>query len=118
MNGYYDVVRSSYDLGPGFKKDLHTKDILCSMCEFWIDPAGKLWSIDFSNTQDYELGDHTFKFVRNGVHGRVSPYLFDGSIEVYPAKWPVYYAATPSCQVTFVGGIIVAVEPNCNGSTN
>jgi len=51
--GMFDTVRSSYDLGPGFQKDLQTKDLDCCMNEYWIDPSGRLFEIDFSGTHDF-----------------------------------------------------------------
>ena len=52
--GMFDTVRSSYDLGPGFwMRDLQTKDLECLMCEYWIDPLGQLFEIDYTGTQDF-----------------------------------------------------------------
>ena len=107
---YYDTIRSSYDLGPGFKKDLHTKDLTRSCVEFWIDPAGHLYQVDYSHTQSAVcIDEHQFKLVKSS-HGRVAPYYFWGEVEVYPAKWPVYYAPTPTCKIVFERGIISEVR--------
>lgn len=103
---YYDTVRSSYDLGPGFKKELHTKDLDNDCSTYWIDPNGCLYYLDYSHTQSIKFGEHDFELVKSNK-GRVSPCIFSGEIEVYPAKWPVYYAPTPTCKIVFEHGIIV-----------
>jgi hypothetical protein len=107
--GLFDTVRSSYDLGPGlWNKDLQTKDLVCLMCEYWIDPAGRLFEIDYSGTQDY-TADFTHYYA-NGNHGRVSPVEITKTIECYPAKWDCYYAPFPSIKITLCDGIIVSVD--------
>ena len=108
--GLFDTVRSSCDLGPGlWNKDLQTKDLVCLMCEYWIDPAGEnLFEIDYSGTQDY-TADFTHYYA-NGNHGRVSPVEITKTIECYPAKWDCYYAPFPSIKITLCDGIIVSVD--------
>ena len=51
--GMYDTIRSSYDLGPGFQKELQTKDLECLMVDYWISPSGRLYEIDYSGTSDF-----------------------------------------------------------------
>ena len=82
---YYDTVRSSYDLGPGFKKELHTKDLDNDCSTYWIDPNGCLYHLDYSHTQSIKFGEHNFELIKSNK-GRVSPCIFSGEIEVYPAK--------------------------------
>lgn len=110
--GMFSTIRSSYDLGPGFKKDLQTKDLdgLCD--EYWIDPAGYLYRIDWSGTQDWEKVPENerrnafdlFKTVPNGNKGKVTPCLITQTIQVYPAKWDAYYAPFPRRLVIFING--------------
>ena len=117
--GMYDTVRSSYDLGPGFRKDLQTKDLECCMCEYWISPTGQLFWIDYSGTQDFvdvpeeERNSpwHLFKSVPNGTHGRVMPItnLFK-VVEIYPAVWDCHYSPFPRLKIYFDGGIIQKVK--------
>lgn len=103
--GMYDTVRSSYDLGPSYsRKDLQTKDLDCLMCEYWIDPVGRLYEIDYSHTQDF-INDFTY-YVPNGCHGKVKPVYYTGTVEVYPSKWDCYYSPFPSCHLIFIDGII------------
>ena len=117
--GMYDTVRSSYDLGPGFRKDLQTKDLECCMHEYWISPAGQLFEIDYSGTQDFEEIPeeerkspwNLFKSVPNGTHGKVRPVtqLFK-TVEIYPSVWDAHYAPFPRLILFFDGGIIQKVQ--------
>ena len=105
--GMFDTIRSSYDLGPGFHKDLQTKDLECLMMTYWIDPAGHLFEIDYSGTQDFELnGAVGWDVVPNGTHGKVRPVYITTTIEVYPAKWDAHYAAYPRQNITFIDGVL------------
>jgi len=101
--GMFDTIRSSYDLGPGFHKDLQTKDLECMMHNYWITPAGQLYEIDYSYTQSF-VGGGDRLYQPNGNHGRVTPVYFTGIITVYPAKWDAYYAPFPECNVEFYQG--------------
>lgn len=113
--GMFDRIHCSYDLGSGFhNRTLQTKDMECMMGEYWLDPAGNLWDIDYTGTHDFiEIPEdeidknfpwNSFKSVPNGNHGRVKPYCFTGTIEVYPEKWDCHYAAYPRQSITFVWG--------------
>ena len=120
--GLFDTVRSSFDIGPGYRNNLQTKDLACLMVEYWIDPVGKLYEIDYSYTADFvELGpddpnyNHERKYLNffwepNGTKGTVRPIYHTGVVEVYPEKWDCYYAPFPSCHLTFVDGIITKVN--------
>ena len=116
--GMFDTIRCSYDLGPGFwNRQLQTKDIECLMIEFWLDPAGRLFEIDYSGTQDFvdileeEMTApwNTFEPVPNGNHGKVRPYYLTKTIKVYPSVWDCKYAAYPTCQLLFKDGIMTEV---------
>ena len=78
------------------------------MCEYWIDPAGKLYEVDYSYTQDFT--ENLLGYTPNGRHGKVRPIYHTGVVEVYPEKWDCYYAPFPSCHLTFVDGIITKVN--------
>ena len=106
--GLFDTVRSSYDIGPGYHRDLQTTDLVCLMSEYWIDPAGRLYEVDYSFTQDFT--DDFTGYMPNGCHGKVRPIYHTGVVEVYPAKWDCYYSPFPSCHLTFVDGIITEVK--------
>ena len=54
--GMFDTLRSSYDLGPGFwDKELQTKDLGAFMSHYWIDPAGRLFRINYDGTHDWDI---------------------------------------------------------------
>ena len=115
--GMYDTVRSSYDLGPGWlNKDLQTKDLECFMNEYWISPAGQLFEIDYSGTQDFVITENDtsiqslFKTKPNGNRGVVRPVFAFKVVELYPAKWDAHYAKWPSCHVHFWDGMIKEVR--------
>ena len=65
--GIYDTIFSTFDLGQGFwNRELRTEDLYRSLTEYWIDPNGRIWSIDYSDTHDFEdLG--RFRSVRTGT---------------------------------------------------
>lgn len=106
--GMFDTIRSSIDLGPSFwHRELQTKDLECSMMTYWIDPAGQLFEIDYSGTQDFELnGAIGWDAVPNGSHGKVKPVYITRTIEVYPSKWDCHYAAFPRMNITFIDGVL------------
>jgi len=116
--GMFDTIRSSYDLGPGFKKDLQTKDLECCMCDYWISPSGQLFEVDYSGTQDFidipkeerKFPWNVFKSVPNGRHGKVKPVILFRVIEVYPAQWDCYYSPFPRKLILFDDGIIKSVK--------
>lgn len=113
--GMFDTLRSSYDLGAGFHKELQTKDLECCMYHYWIDPVGRLWDISYDGTQDLVINENAenvwekIKPVPNGNHGKVRPVFIDKEIEVYPSKWDAHYAALPRRYLTFKGGILYGV---------
>ncbi len=97
--GMFDTIRSSYDLGPEFTNvELQTKDIDCTMDHFWISPDGVLYLIDYHGTSDLEKIDENdpeysekfsflnFRWVPNGNHGKVKPYLISKYVTAYPSR--------------------------------
>lgn len=119
--GMFDTIKSSYDLGPGYQKELQTKDLDCLMSHYWIDPLGRLFLIDEGNTADFvELTEDdprydpkrsflNFIWVPNGNHGKVRPVYHYGVVEVYPSKWDCKYSPYPSCKIFFRYGVIEEV---------
>jgi len=110
--GMFDTIRSSYDLGPGFNKELQTKDLDCLCEEYWIDPAGRLYKVDYSGTQDWEKTPDeqrkgpfdVYRAVSNGRKGKVTPCIITETIEVYPSKWNAHYAPYPRKNLIFIDG--------------
>lgn len=105
--GMFDIVYCQYDIGPGFwNRTLQTKSLDNYMEEYWLDPVGKLYQIDFSGTQDWEKDDKWgFKSVPNGSRGRVRPTSYHGQMLVYPEKWDCKYSSYPVKLLTFTDGV-------------
>ena len=106
--GMFDTLRSSYDIGPGFwDKELQTKDLGSFMAHYWIDPAGRLFRINYDGTHDWDINPaFGWDAVPNGNHGKVSPVIFTGEIEVYPSKWDCKYAPFPTKHLKFFDGVL------------
>jgi|TARA_B100000085_G_C18540889_1_gene511872 hypothetical protein len=108
--GMFDTIRSSYDLGPGFwNKELQTKDLDNIMANYWIDPAGHLFEVDYSGTRDFDIQttpEYRWNVVPNGNHGKVKPIFYSGEIEVYPSQWTAYYSAFPRMKIKFIDGVL------------
>jgi len=126
--GMFDYVRSSYNLGEQFTEvELQTKDIEDygiggTMSDYWLDPHGYLYFIDYSQTSDFvELkeGDEgyndeklflNFKWIPNGNKGKVRPWMITKYIEVYPAKWDGQWEDWPRCRIHFKYGRLMDFE--------
>jgi hypothetical protein len=79
--GMYDTIRSSV---PHFKGTYQTKDLECLMCDYWIDPAGHLFEIDLSYTQDFDrIEGMRLIYVKNGNHGKVRPTYIRKYVRIY-----------------------------------
>ena len=125
--GMFDTIRSSFDLGPDFTNvELQTKDIEDgiggTMSEYWLDPHGYLYYIDYSHTADFvELnksdddydetyGWRNFRWVPNGNKGKITPCMITKYITVYPAKWEGAYEDWPTCKIHFKYGRLMDYE--------
>jgi len=113
--GMYDTIRSSFNLGKGLEGELQTKSLDCLMAEYWISPAGELYEIDYSGTQDFHMNPEedtalwkAVQWIPNGNHGRVRATRHWGLVEAYASQikdtneWP-------TCFITFCDGKIVSV---------
>ena len=112
--GMFDTIINYYDIGPGFyRKKLQTKDIdPSSMSVYWLDPIGPLWSLNYDGTHDFCEDENNilkFKWIRNGNHGKCSPFLYNGTITVYPEVWDCKYAPFPEYKLTFRRGVLEVV---------
>ena len=130
--GMFDYLRSSYDLGESFTNVLcHTKDIEKgiggTMSQYWLSPDGQLYLIDYSHTADFvELkeGDEgytekyswtNFRWIPNGIRGRVRPTNLTKYIIVYPEQWDGEWAEWPECRIHFKDGKLQDYEHSSKG---
>ena len=104
MAKLYDTILCHCDIGSGFwGRSLQTTDLDGWCVTFFLDPAGRLFEVDYSDTQDFSRDDPK-GYVPNGLRGRVRPYYATKTIEVYPTKWDAHYAPFPRMMLTFVDG--------------
>lgn len=74
----FDIVRWS-------GKEYRTYDLYCSLCEFWINPKGELFEIDYNGTHDFVGGSYAdgWETYPNGNHGKVKPVILNVNITLY-----------------------------------
>lgn len=119
--GMFDYFRSSYDLGSDFiDVECQTKDIEegigGTMSQYWLDPHGYLYLIDYSGTSNFvELGEDddgydsekkwaNFRWVPNGNRGKVKLHPITKYIRVYPSHWDGEYDDWPEVRLHFIYG--------------
>ena len=124
--GMFDYFRSSYPLGEDFSGNCQTKDIEegigGTMSQYWLDPAGYLYLIDYSYTADlkiYEPGDPeyneerawlNFEWIKNGNHGKVKLHPITKYVEVHPEGWEGPWEDCPRCKIHFKYGRLMDYE--------
>ena len=89
--GMFDNLRSDYDIGILTKRSCQTKDmdpLGGTMSFFWLDPAGKLWTSDYSGTMKIRLSSDrpylgNITYIPTGVHGRFYPAYVTGQVVIY-----------------------------------
>lgn len=98
--GLFDFIRSSCYIGEELTDvSCQTKDIDDaiggSMSQYWIDPSGQLFVVDFSGTADFveidpeeksdcPLLNLGFTWQPNGLHGKVTPVNLTKYVRIYP----------------------------------
>jgi len=102
MKGMYSRIYTSYDLGPGFwNRECHFQDSSCG--EYWLDPSGKLWTIDYTGCAVF--GDNG-NIQKSGCNGKIYVSGLTREIIIMPAEWTVKYAPYPQKKVLFINGIL------------
>ena len=125
--GMFDYVKSSYDLGEHFTNTrCQTKDIEegydGTMSDFWLSPSGQLYLIDYSHTADFvelkegddgynaEMALFNFKWIPNGIHGKVRPWYITKYISIYPEHWEEEWKEWPTLKLHFKYGKLMDYE--------
>jgi hypothetical protein len=125
--GMFDYVRSSYPLGDNFTNvECQSKDmergIGGTMSQYWIDPAGRLWRVDYRDAFDFgedpdwvddgsPLGAlFKHRFMPNGKHGRLVPHSLTDYVCIYPSQWEGEWEEWPTCRINFLKGVLQTYE--------
>jgi hypothetical protein len=104
-----------------------TKDLDCCLDDYWVDPAGRMWRIDYSGTHDYVEESPAdleraraekawlppFRPVPNGNRGRVVPHRLTRSITIYPSRWDrpkPDHSDWPEYELTFRDGELILFQ--------
>jgi len=120
----FDYVRSSYNLGEHFTNvECQTKEIedfySGTMSHYWIDPAGYLWSSDYTGTSSMEIYEEghpnynserpwlNFAWIPTGVHGKYRVHMITKYVEIYPSGWEGSWEEWPRCRIHFKDGKVV-----------
>ena len=98
--GMFDYFKSSFYLGPDFTNvTCQTKDLECTMSIYWLDPAGVLWSPDYTGTSIMEIIEENdqrynkellflnYEMVPTGVRGKLKFCEYTGSVNIYNYDW-------------------------------
>ena len=113
--GMFDYVRCDYPVAGNTFSNCQTKSMdPCggSMAHFYIDPAGQVWEIDYSGTQDFCIvpeEQRKYKWqiytpCKNGKHGRVAPYRVTDYVIIYPSDHEGPWEEWPEARLHIVDG--------------
>ena len=115
--GMFDYFKSSYDIGALTNVECQTKDMDPyggSMSFYWLDPAGLLWSADYSGTHSIELlADENLspwekiKWHKTGNRGRFFRVYTTNYIKVYDTKiHPDGFVDLIECKIHLRSGVL------------
>lgn len=115
--GMFDYFKSSYNIGALTDVECQTKDMDPfggTMSFFWLDPAGLLWSSDYTGTHAIEMNEDEnapiwkkLKYIPTGVHGRFYRVYITDYINVYDAvTHPDGLIDITECRIHLVDGQI------------
>ena len=113
--GMFDYVRCDYPVcGSTFHKCQSKSMDPCggSMAQFYIDPEGGVWEVDYSGTQHfYEIPPEERKYTwnlystkPNGTHGKVKRYNLTNYVIIYPCDYEGPYEEWPEARLHIVDG--------------
>lgn len=127
--GMFDWVRCAAPLDCRVDRatSYQTKDLDCCLDDYWVDPRGLLWRVDYSGTHDYieEPAEEIeraraekkwlppFRPVPNGNHGRVLPHRLTRTIRIYASEWKhpkPDHSDWPEYELVFRDGELILVQ--------
>lgn len=117
--GMFDYVRCDYPIDDDTFKDCQTKsiepEIGGTMDQYYIDPMGYLWLIDYNGTQDYDLVDSgrswiskCFKRTPNGNKGKVKIKNITNYVTIYPTDYEGPWEEWPEARLHIVDGKVLS----------
>lgn len=122
--GMFDFVRCDYPITPAFIGECQTKDIVSdlggTMDTYYIDPAGRMWVIDYYGTRDYKPskteGSFFLDWAPTGKHGKVKPFLLTNYITIYPSRWEGRWDELPVARLHIEQGMLRSVSLKSKGT--
>jgi len=103
--GMFDEIKCSANIAQMTNISCQTKDLENFFGFYWVDPSGQLWHPDYSGTYDIKVSDSNIKAVRSGLNGKMRPYIYTGSVNIYDSHTaPDGYVDWVECKLTFVEG--------------
>ena len=115
--GMFDYFKSSYDIGALTDIECQTKDMDFyggTMSFYWLDPAGLLWSSDYSGTHSVKFNEgknlppwKSLQYIPTGVRGRVYRVYTTNYVRVYSSKThPDGLVDITECRIHLRDGIL------------
>lgn len=103
--GMFDEIKCSANIAQMTNISCQTKDLESIFGFYWVDPSGQLWHPDYSGTYDIKVSDSSIKAIRSGLKGRMRPYIYTGSVNIYDSHTaPDGYVDWVECELIFVEG--------------
>ena len=127
--GMFDYVRCDYPITPDFADECQTKDIEGdiggTMSTYYIDPAGRLWYMDYYGTTDYKHNENATNFfglwerIPTGKHGKVKHLSrYTNYLRIYPSKHEGSWETWPEARLHIVEGQVLSFTLKPRGSHN
>jgi len=128
--GMFDYVRCDYPLTPDFVGECQTKDICGdiggTMSEYYIDPGGGFWYIDYYGTYDYVIKEKSGgsivdlfrrERIRTGKHGKVRPLFgYTNYLIIYPTQHEGSWQTCPEARLHIVEGRVLSFTIKSRGN--
>jgi hypothetical protein len=125
----FDYVRCDYPITPEFVGECQTKDIDGdiggTMSDYYIDPSGRFWFIDYYGTTEYVINEdaenlfNKWKRVPTGKRGTVRHlHGYTNYFTIYPAQHEGSWETWPEARLHIVEGQVLSFTLKPRGSHN